>query len=576
MIGNRPFSKSSSENTISVSNVAEMKALTIKKDKTFIETGGYYELNDKGSARYYFDKSSVEESDDFTIIEPINNIGRFKLLFTDEINIATSGVKGNGIDDDLLKIQKAIDIVAQKGGGKVLFNNGVYSVSNTIELKEHVKLVSNSERQVYLPLSKPEIRALNSFPAKKAMINLGDGVDNRRGMQIIGLTINANLYAERGINFSDTIQNEIKDNLFLKLKTDGVALWGGGALYLNIENNSFSTGNWYALDAQLNYAYNTVGHYYGINVGNFSKNMVNCSYGIRHEGILEIYENDFEFTVNSRGAIDINSANANSYVNIFNNYFELKEGSTYLTAIRCSANNGSIIGNKINGQSQAIANSLAIDIGSNYSYAINIHSNSLQRWETGIKSFSSTNGHGDNLANYTIGSNLFKFVTTLVSSSTNSNVVASLTNANDYRHTAQIINKANHHAFQNSISLGQCSVNYSIATKLNLVKGNVIKIIDASAVTISTVTNKIKGFRFSLYASENNVITLDNSVFNLSCGNNLLLPSNTILLFEVDFDGVIREVGKNSSLIYTSTPPVDTVTPVGYIDIAGKKIPYFN
>lgn len=575
MIGNKNFNLKESSNSIFVSTVAEMKKLKLAINKTSIQTLGYTNENDKGDALYYFDKESSETADDFSIIQPNNNVGRFKLIYKDEINIATAGVIIDSITDNLAKIQKVIDFISSNGGGKIIFNNGTYYVSDTIILKQYVKLVGNTEKAVYLPAQKPEIKALNTFPVGKAIIDLGDGNSNRRGMQVLGLTINGNLTAEKGINFSDTIQNEVKENLFINIKTDGVALWGGGALYLNIEKNSFSTGDWYALDSQKNYSYNPSGHYYGINVGNFAKNNVTCTYGIRHEGILDIYENDFEMAVKKRACVDINSATANSYTNIFNNYFELTQDYVPLTAIRCASNSGFITGNRINGQN-GLANSIAIDIGSNYNYSINVHSNSIVRWGIGIKSFSSGGGHGDNIINYSIGNNFYNFVTTYISNSTNYNTVNSSANADDYKHTAQIINKGNHYAFQNAISLGTCSTNYTSATKLNLVKGNLFKITDTIAVTISTVTNKTRGFLFSIFASSNNIVTLDNSVFNLSCGSNFLLPANLVLMFEVDYDGNIKEVGCTSSLFFNSTAPVDAINPVGYINIGGKKIPYFN
>lgn len=570
LVGKKEKSKS-----IFVSTVAEMKKLKLSLDKTLIQTGGYNNINDKGNALYYFDKNSNKTDDDFSIIKPNNNVGRFRLIHNDEINIASSGVIANGITDNLLKIQKVIDFVAQNGGGKIIFNNGTYCISNSIVLKQYVKLVGNSEKVVYLPNLRPEIKALKTFPVGKAIIDLGDGKSNRRGMQVIGLTINGNLTAEKGINFSDTIQNEVKENLFINIKSDGVALWGGGALYLNIEKNSFSTGDWYALDSQKNYSYNPTGHYYGINVGNFSKNNVTCSYGIRHEGILDIYENDFEMAVKKRACIDINSATVNSYTNIYNNYFELSQNYVPLTAIRCASNSGEISGNRIYGQTE-LTNSIGIDLGSNVNYAINVISNTFTRWGTGIKSYSSGGGHGDNIINYSFGINYFNFVTTFISNSTNTNSVNNSTVAEDYKHTAQFINKVNHHSFQNAISLGSCSINYSAATKLNLVKGNLFKITDNVATTISNVTSKTKGFIFSLFASSNNVVTLDNTVFNLSCGSNFLLPANLVLMFEVDYDGNIKEIGCTSSLFFKSTAPLDSINPVGYIDIGGKKIPYFN
>ncbi|MEA4924857.1 MAG: glycosyl hydrolase family 28-related protein [Syntrophomonadaceae bacterium] len=61
-------------------------------------------------------------------------------LLTDQINVKDYGAKGNGITDDTAAIQRAIDEVADKGGGTVLFPGGRYLVLN-VAAKAKVNLV---------------------------------------------------------------------------------------------------------------------------------------------------------------------------------------------------------------------------------------------------------------------------------------------------------------------------------------------------------------------------------------------------------------------------------------------------
>ena len=556
-------------------NIEDLKNAETLDSSAVYKTSGYYSINDNGGSSYTYEPLSLDTPDDFSVIEPVGGVGRFLLIYSNSLNIKSSGVIGDGVADDFINIQKCIDFVALNNGGSIILNQEKYLISESIRLKQYVKLTSDLGKQVYLPTKRPEISGKIGFAAGTPLIYLGDGSANRRGMEVNGIVLAGNGYVDYGIEFSDTIQNEIKNNLFLTIKTGGAALRGGGALYLNIEKNSFSTGDFYALDSQKNYSYNPPAHYYGINVGNFSKNIVVSSYGVRHEGILDIYENDFEGAIKQRSCIDINSATANSYTNIFNNYFEISQSFSPLTAIRCTSNSGVIYGNRIFGQA-GLVSSVAIDIGSNINYQISVYGNTITRWGTGIKSYSSAAGHGDNIILYEIGTNYYNTVTTRISNATNTNTTNTVVSVGDYKHSAQFINNSNHHSFQNAVSFGSCSVLYSISNSLNLVKGNIFKISDTSAVTISSITNKIKGFVFTIYASTGGVVTLPNSQFNLASGQNLILPAYRPILFEVDYDGIIREVGITSSLITDGTAPVDAITPVGYIDIQGKKIPYFN
>lgn len=574
MIGNKRIIISNQNDAYSVKNIEELKKLDFQKleNQKVVITSGYYNENDFGGSKYYFDLLSSEPEDGFLIIEPNNGVGRFKLIFETSLNINCTGVLSDGITDDSSKIQNAIDFISSQGGGSLILNNETYGILSPIVLKSYVKLTSNNDKQVYLPTNRPELKALTGFPANQPLVHMGNGTTERRGIRVEGIAINGGLIADYGIVFSDTIQAEIIGNLFLYIKNGGAALRGGGALYLNIEKNSFSTGDFYALDSQNSYAIG-VGHYYGINVGNFSKNNVVCTYGVRFEGILDIYENDFEGKVKQRSCIDINSASANSYVNIFNNYFEIGKDVDDLKAIRCTYNSGVISGNRIYGDNTT--NSIAIDIGSNVNYSISVFGNQITNWQNGIKSFPSNSGHGENIINYTIGSNFYNIVANKIINSNNSTSVSSVLNNGDFRHSAQLINNANYHHFQGALSLGGCRINYATIGSLNLVKGNLFKLIDTTPVTISSITNKVKGFVFTIYASTGGVVTLPNSQFNLASGQNLILPAYRPILFEVDYDGIIREIGITSSLITNGTAPVDEVTHSGFIDIDGKKIKFY-
>ena len=60
------------------------------------------------------------------------------------INVKEFGAKGDGTTDDTEAIQNAIDYISQLGGGDVLLGNGVFIISNTINLKSKVRLIGNN------------------------------------------------------------------------------------------------------------------------------------------------------------------------------------------------------------------------------------------------------------------------------------------------------------------------------------------------------------------------------------------------------------------------------------------------
>ncbi len=470
---------------------------------------------------------------------------------------------------DFTSIQAAIDHVALTGG-TVWVPRGVYDIDATLQLHEHVSLCGvGPSPNAYSPdLDTVTLRAVGSV---QTMLDMYTAVGDRRSSSVHGICFDGNGIAERGIDISDTVSAVIRGNTFKGFTDGGAAIWGGGALFTTIELNSFS-GPFYALDSQDSYSANAGTIYYGINVGDFDKNVVSAHYGVRFEGILNFTNNDFELVIKGRAALDINSASHNSYCNVTGNYFELSVNGGELCAIRAEKITGCIHDNRIYGDPGL---GTAIKLDNSYNFALDIRGNHLQYWSVGIAAKVPGNGNA-NVDRINIGPNNFSLVDTHVTGGPGAALfITSAANNSDNAQPSQYMQGIEHHSFSGGTYHG--SVKYGLVSEISLRKGNAFKFTMAGAVTVDTVRHTEPGQRFSVMAKFEDSITLANSAFNLSCGTDFVLPANVAFLFETDPEGAVREVGRLSALISTVAAPSAPDTVAGWVEIApGKKVPFYQ
>lgn len=87
---------------------------------------------------FYYDATDTTSTDNGGTIIVSSNGKRWKRLFDGAVNVKWFGAKGNGSDDDTLKVKAAIDHVkVLSGGGSVYFPSGDYSVTE-IDLSNSV------------------------------------------------------------------------------------------------------------------------------------------------------------------------------------------------------------------------------------------------------------------------------------------------------------------------------------------------------------------------------------------------------------------------------------------------------
>ena len=110
--------------------VADMKADTKLKAEDMAVTLGYYSIDDGGAGEYQIiEDSGYDEADNGSLHELNNGLLAKLIVKNGEVNIKQFGAYGDGVHNDTLAIQTAID------KNKVIFiNEGTYIINNTLTI----------------------------------------------------------------------------------------------------------------------------------------------------------------------------------------------------------------------------------------------------------------------------------------------------------------------------------------------------------------------------------------------------------------------------------------------------------
>lgn len=114
-----------------IANLKSFKKINDLKECPTVEVLGYHKANDGGGGMFFWDETFVEAGNDGTIIKVAKIVkGRFKRMFSGQVNVKWFGAKGDGTSDDTKAMQDAHDL-----GLIVYYPKGKYVFSSKITIK---------------------------------------------------------------------------------------------------------------------------------------------------------------------------------------------------------------------------------------------------------------------------------------------------------------------------------------------------------------------------------------------------------------------------------------------------------
>lgn len=149
------------QTTFTFDSVADMKSATNLINGCYARTSGFYSYNDGGGAYYKVRQfTSADVIDDAVIIALNDNTLIAELIINNVINVKQFGCKGDGIENDTVNMQKAINFAYHLVGSsiydsyKLYIPKGKYLVSNQLTFNsssligsEHSNIVVSGDGQ---------------------------------------------------------------------------------------------------------------------------------------------------------------------------------------------------------------------------------------------------------------------------------------------------------------------------------------------------------------------------------------------------------------------------------------------
>lgn len=112
-------------------------------------TQAYAVFGDQGGGIWDWHAGNTDTDNDCTCVGS-GSSGRWKRRFSGAINVAWAGARGNGVTEDQVAIQKALNVALAAGGGSVeLATGATYLIRGTLVLDGSVSLLSNGAKILY-------------------------------------------------------------------------------------------------------------------------------------------------------------------------------------------------------------------------------------------------------------------------------------------------------------------------------------------------------------------------------------------------------------------------------------------
>lgn len=176
-------------------NVSTMKEDTSVLAGEVLETLGYYNKNDGAGSRYLTRQKTETDVEDNGAIHFLKNNLVAELIVSEKITVNQFGAKGDGVSDDTVAIQKAMDY-AMDNKLKLEFVRKTYIISNSLVInrpKGYLGLIIDGNNA--------EIKTPNAIPGEYLLDIKTEYTESysTSGLIIQNLYVNGN-YKNKGIN----------------------------------------------------------------------------------------------------------------------------------------------------------------------------------------------------------------------------------------------------------------------------------------------------------------------------------------------------------------------------------------
>lgn len=269
---------------LSFNTIADMKQATNLVNGSTCRTLGFHTINDLGGS-FYKIRNIINNDivDEMTIISLSNESLIAELISSEELNVKQFGAIGNGVTDDTLAIQTAINYVENKELLMLSFPVGFYKISEPLVISKAIKLKGYIST---LYNTNNDVKSVSLFwngSSNSNMLEISSNDVNVNGLNVENIGFNGNNIDVVGINLTKAKYSRIVNCSFTNIK---------GCIYLS--DNSYHN--------IIEKCFFRVFTDYGIKI---DKTNTPSNSNIINDNIFTLSENNYGITINDANAIII-------------------------------------------------------------------------------------------------------------------------------------------------------------------------------------------------------------------------------------------------------------------------------
>ena len=245
--------KAKSPTAGNVSSILALESFAVHSSGTTLKVVGYYAGSTRGGGLFIWDGANVSTPNHCTIFQiPGNSTGRWVRKIKESLDVSMCGAKQDGVSDDTLPIQSALNIGSKYGGTVIIYHQPVCAIiTNVLQIGSNTTLAGTG------------------YPCVRftAAATSGEMTFTGSNSVISGLAVTSGgaLGIQLGCKAANCSNVSIKDNIYNRPGKVGpiIALNDAGATWKNISiTDNFLVGGSYGILA------NTAQHGSGLVIAN--------------------------------------------------------------------------------------------------------------------------------------------------------------------------------------------------------------------------------------------------------------------------------------------------------------------